>query len=91
MEGHRARNPIVFHLVLSNTNKMALIKGAVKLVIREKRTAPIIMGASNPGKVSDKMFRLCYVTVVEQQSLTIKLCTTHSYGAEDVQTPESIT
>ena len=76
MEGHRARNTIVFHMVLSNTNKMALIKGAVKLVIREKRTAPITVGASNPGKVSDKIiFGICNVIVVERQSLTVILCT----------------
>ena len=87
MEGNRARITFVFHLALS-TNKMSLIKGAIILAIREKRTAPIIVGASNLGKVSDKIILgICNVTVVERQSLTVKLCTT--LGAEDVQKPNS--
>ena len=52
MEGNRARITFVFHLALSNI-KMSLIKGAIILaIIREKWT---IVGASNPGKVSDKI------------------------------------
>ena len=87
MEGNRARITFVFHLALSNI-KMALIKGAVKLVIREKRTAPIIVGASNPGKVSDKIeghlqSNSCGAVVTYSKTLH------YLYSAEDVQTPKS--
>ena len=82
MEGLRVKNTVP---VFALCNKMSLIKGAIILAIREKWT---IVGASNPGKVSDKIeghlqSNSCGAVVTYSKTLH------YLYSAEDVQTPKS--